>query len=507
MERGERIPLSFAQQRLWFLAQMEGVSQGYRLRTGWRLSGDLAVVALARALDRIVVRHEALRTTFVQIEGEPVQRIGAIAESGFLLREDDLRQRPDAEEELGRVIAEEAVAGFDLEAGPLIRGRLVRLEASEYALLITMHHIVSDGWSMEVMLRELSTLYGAFVRGEADPLPELKVQYADYAIWQRQWMKGEILGRQAEYWKGALSGAPELLELPGDHVRPAQQDYRGALAGLVLERELTERLKEVGKRHGTTLFMTLLAGWGLLLSRLSGQREVVIGTPVANRGRGEIEGLIGFFVNTLALRLDLGGGASVGGMLEQVKRQAVAAQQHQDIPFEQVVELMHPVRSLSHSPLLQVMFAWQSASQGGLSLAGLTVKPLQAAPHVVAKFDLTLFLQETGDTIIGDVVYARALFEAGRIERYLGHYRTLLEAMVGADAGAAVDGLQWLTPLERRQVLYEWNETGAEYPRGQCVQELFEEQVERTPEAAAVVFGEGVLSYGELNRQANRLAH
>ena len=276
--------------------------------------------------------------------------------------------------------AEEAEAGFDLEAGPLIRGRLIRLAEEEDALLITMHHIVSDGWSLGVFTNELSTLYGAFVRGEADPLPELEIQYADYAVWQRKWMEGEILQQQAAYWKSALAGAPALLELPTDHPRPAQQDFAGALAKLALNEQLTAGLKRLGRRHGATLYMTLLAGWAVLLSRLSGQQDVVIGTPTANRRQLEVEGLIGFFVNTLAVRLDLSASPTVSELLKQAREQVLAAQQHQDIPFEQVVDLLNPVRSLSHSPLFQVMFGWQNNEQGSLQLEGIEAEPLYAAP-------------------------------------------------------------------------------------------------------------------------------
>ena len=323
-ERGGDLPLSFAQQRLWFLAQMEGVSEAYHVPFGMRLKGDLKRGALRQALDRIVERHEVLRTTLVVVDGEPEQRI-ASEESFFHLVEHDLREAGDVQGELERLVAEEARTRFDLEAGPLIRGRLIREGEDEHMLLITMHHIVSDGWSMGVLFKELSALYGAFERGEGDPLPELEIQYADYAVWQRKWMEGEILQRQAEYWKATLAGAPAVLELPTDHARPAQQDHRGAVVELVLEEQLTAGLKELSRRHGTTLYMTLLAGWAALLARLSGQQDVVIGTPVANRGRAEIEGLIGFFVNTLALRLDLSGSPRVEELLQQARRQALAA--------------------------------------------------------------------------------------------------------------------------------------------------------------------------------------
>jgi amino acid adenylation domain-containing protein len=505
-KRSERLPLSFAQQRLWFLAQMEGASDAYNVPFGVYLKGDVDHEALRRTLDRILIRHEALRTTFAFIDGEPVQQLAIAKNSRFLLLEHDLRGHDKANAELDRLIGIEAGAAFDLEHGPLIRGRLIRLAEDEHALLITMHHIVSDGWSMGVLVNELSTLYGAFLRGEADPLPELEIQYADYAVWQRQWVEGDILQQQATYWKVALAGAPALLELPLNHPRPAQQNYTGAFAELVLDEQLTAGLRELSLRHGTTLYMTLLAGWAVLLARLSGQQDVVIGSPVANRGRIEIENLIGFFVNTMALRLDLSGSPSVSELLEQTKAQVLGAQQHQDIPFEQVVELVRPVRSLAHSPLFQVMFAWQNATERSLELPGLEVQPIESALHMVAKFDLTLSLQEAGNTIAGGIEYAASLFELATIERYLGYFRTLVEGMV-ADDTQAVDRLLILSKPERHQVLYEWNETSTEFASDRCVHELFEEQVGRSPEATAVVFEGAELSYAELNRRANRIAH
>ena len=335
----ERLGLSFAQQRLWFLAQLEGASKAYNLTEGFHLKGKLDTIALHRALDHIVMRHEVLRTTFTQIDGVPMQRIAPEKSSRFNLFEYDLRLCRNAKAELNRLIKQETMEIFDLERGPLIRGQLIRQTKEEYTLLITMHHIVSDGWSMEILFSELSTLYKAYKDGELDPLPKLSLQYADYAAWQRQWIAGEILQQQGEYWKAMLAGAPEVLELPMDHARPTELDYAGAFISLELDAELTKGLKVLSKRHGTTLFMTLLAGWATLLSRLSGQQDLVIGIPVANRGRIEIEELIGFFVNTLALRLDLSGSPTVGEFLDRVKAQALAAQQHQDIPFEQVVGL------------------------------------------------------------------------------------------------------------------------------------------------------------------------
>ncbi len=503
-ERRDALPLSFAQQRLWLLAQM-GASHAYHIFYGWRLQGQLDRVALRKALDSIVARHEALRTTFISVAGEPQQHIAAAGDSFFQLLEHDLSEQPNSAEALAGLIQEEAEGTFDLAVGPLIRGRLVRLSETEHALLLTLHHIVSDGWSESILLKELSVLYAAFRSGESDPLPALAVQYADYAVWQRQWLAGEALQLQTEYWQRQLAGAPALLELPADHARPAEQDYTGGSVQVGLSAELTQQLKQLSKQHGVTLYMTLLAGWAALLGRLAGQTDVVIGTPVANRSRAEVEDLIGFFVNTLALRVDLSGAPTGGELLERVKAQAVAAQQHQEMPFEQVVEAVQPLRSLSQGPLFQVMFAWQNAPAGELKLSELEAQSLPGG-LAVAKFDLTLTLREAGDGIVGRLEYARSLYEAETIERYVGFYRRLLEGIV-ADESRRVDTLAVLGEAEREQVLVTWNATAAEYERERCVHELIEAQAQQRPEAVAVVCEDQVLSYGELNRRANQLGH
>ncbi|HSU17580.1 non-ribosomal peptide synthase/polyketide synthase [Longimicrobium sp.] len=509
VDRGSAMPLSFAQQRLWFIERLGGMGTAYHIPLRMRLRGGVDGDALRRALDRIVARHEALRTTFAEVDGQPVQRVTAIEESASRLVEHDLAGRADAMAELRRILDDESAAPFDLERGPLVRGRLVRVAEDDHVLAITLHHIVSDGWSMGVLTRELGALYDAFRRGDADPLPPLPVQYADYAAWQRKWVDGDVLHEQAEYWTRTLAGVPELLELPTDRPRPARQDHAGAMAGVDLGEELTAGLKELSRRHGTTLYMTVLAGWAAVLARLSGQDDIAIGTPTANRGRSEIEGLIGFFVNTLALRIDLAGSPSVAGLLGRVKETALGAQHHQDIPFEQVVERVQPARSLAHTPLFQVMFAWQDAPEGDASpLPGLRAGSAggAAAAHVTAKFDLSLSLSEAGGRIAGGVEYATALFDAATIERWMGYLRRALEAMVADDA-RSVDALPLLAEAERTQLVETWNATAAEYPRDLCVHELFEAQAARTPHADAVVSEREAVTYAELNARANRLAH
>ena len=491
-------PLSFAQQRLWFLAQMEGGSEAYHIPLGFRLRGRLDEHALRGALNGLVARHETLRTTFAVEEGDPVQRIGA-ADAGFPLEIHDLRGREDAEEKLRSLSSQEASAPFDLGRGPLIRGRLIHLRADEAVLLMTMHHIVSDGWSVGVLLRELGALY------TQAPLPSLPVQYADYAIWQRHFLSGERLAVQGAYWASRLKDAPAFLELPTDRSRPAHQRYDGGLVAVALDEELTARLKALGRRCGATLFMTVLAGWALLLSRLSGHTEVVVGTPTANRGQGEIEGLIGFFVNTLALRLELPGTLGVEDLLGHVKQRALEAQEHQDLPFEQVVDLIKPVRSLSHTPLFQVMFSLQN-NKMELDLGDEVSVDLEASSYTTAKFDLALELNEVCGRIVGNLRYATALFEPATVERHVGYLREVLRRMT-QDARQSVQQLRFLPASERERLLVDWNATAVDYPAEDCLQTLFEQQVQRTPDAVAVAFEGQQLTYAALNTRANRLAH
>jgi amino acid adenylation domain-containing protein len=507
--RGGDLELSYAQRRLWFLAQMPGVSEAYHIPWAVNLNGTLDRGALRRALDRIVQRHEALRTRFEQVGGQAVQRI----ESGYASRLDLLEQdiEPDlpqqqAQEALQRLIREEARAPFDLRRGPLIRGRLIRHGQQVHTLLITMHHIVSDGWSMEIFVRELSALYGAYCRGEADPLTPLTVQYADYAVWQRQWLTGPRLEEQRQYWQERLAGTPALLEMPTDRPRPAEQQYTGGMVELVLDEKVTAKLRKLSGRQGTTLYMTLLTGWAVLLSRLSGQEDVVIGTPVASRGVAEIEGLIGFFVNTLALRVDLSGAPTVEALLKRVKECTLGAQEHQDLPFEQLVERLKPVRSLAHSPLFQVMFAWQNAPEGLLELPGVSVSPIASTEYVTAKFDLSLTMSEVGQRIVGGIEYASALYDRTTVERYAEYLKSLLTAMV-TNARQNVECIPLLSASERYQVLVEWNATETQYPKDKCIHELIEDQVQRTPDAIALAYEAQQLTYAQLNVRANRLAH
>ena len=398
----------------------------------------------------------------------------------------------------------EAARPFDLASGPLLRATLLRLGERDHVLLFTMHHIVSDGWSLGVLVREVAALYGAFAAGQPSPLPDLAIQYADFAQWQRQYLD-QVLAEQVAYWQAELAGAPELLALPTDRPRPAVQSFRGATHGFTVSPQITRRLRELSRRGGATLFMTLAAALGVLLSRYSGQRDICIGTPIANRTRSELEPLIGFFVNTLVLRLRLDADPRFTALLEQVRRTALDAYAHQDVPFEHLVDVLKPARHLSHAPLFQVMLALQNVPMGALVLPGLTFEPV-AVDSVVSKFDLTFDVSEAAGGLRGTIEYSPDLFDAATIARLAGHFVRLLDS-VGATPEARIGALDLLSEAERREALIEWNATAAAYSRERCVHELFAGQVARTPDAIAVVLDDVALSYAELNARANRLAH
>ncbi|HEU4556898.1 MAG TPA: amino acid adenylation domain-containing protein, partial [Longimicrobium sp.] len=504
VERTGALPLSFAQERLWFLDRLEPGSATYNIPAALRLAGVLDERALERSLSEIVRRHEALRTVFTEVDGSPVQVIAPFG--GFALPVEDLSGLGEADREaaVGRRAGEEARRAFDLSTGPLFRATLLRLGGEDHVLLLSMHHIVSDGWSMGGLFREISALYEAYREGRESPLPELRVQYADYAVWQREQLAGAVLERQLAYWKERLAGAPELLDVPTDHPRPPVQTYRGASVPLELSLELLERLQALGRSEGATLYMTLLGAFQVLLSKYAGSDDVVVGSPIAGRTRGEVEGLIGFFVNTLVLRTDLGGDPSFREVLRRVREATLGAYEHQDLPFEKLVAELQPERSLSHSPLFQVMFTLQNAGDGGGALPGLKVGGVGAALEI-AKFDLSLALGVTPQGLRGGLNYSTDLFKRSTVERMLGHLERVLE-QVAANAEVRLSRLELLGEAEREQVLEAWNRTEAEYPADRCIHELFEAQAERTPDAVAVRFEEESLAYAELNARANRLA-
>jgi len=422
----------------------------------------------------------------------------------WALAVEDLSGEANARERLKASLRAEALREFNLAHGPLFRAQLYRLSADTHVLALAMHHIVSDGWSLGVLTRELGELYGSFARGEAPKLPALRVQYRDFARWQRGWLQGEVLEAQLAHWRERLAGASQVLELPSDRARPPLESHRGASHAFALPRELVERLHELSQRAGATLFMTLLSGFALLLARYSGQQDLLIGTPVANRNRAEIEPLIGFFVNTLVLRADVSGEPSVREFLGRMREVCLDAYAHQDLPFERLVEELHPARDLSRNAVFQVMFALQNAPMEALELPGLTLQPVEA-DREVTQFDLSLLTWETPEGLAAVFSYATDLFDESTIARMAAHWRLLLEAMVDAPE-RRVDQLPMLTETERRRLLEAWKQAGS-YPKGDCLHERFERQVALTPEAVALVCEGERLSYAELNRRANRLAH
>ncbi|MFY0568156.1 non-ribosomal peptide synthase/polyketide synthase [Archangium lansingense] len=498
------IPLSFAQQRLWFLDQLEPGSSAYSIPYALRLSGQLDTEALRRAFQELVHRHESLRTTFTSRDGQPVQRI--VPELSLPIEVLDLSNLPASEQEgqTRQLAGQEALRPFDLANGPLLRASLLRLASDEHVLMLVMHHIVSDGWSMGVLVREMASLYPAFASGQHPNLPPLPIQYADYAVWQRSWLQGQVLDSQLGYWKQQLSGASSALELPTDKPRPPVQTFRGDSMSVTLPKALSESIKSLSLRLGTTPFMTLLAGFQVLLHRYSGQSDLSVGSPIAGRRGTEVEGLIGFFVNTLVLRSRISQEATFHDVLRQVRDTTLGAYEHQDIPFEKLVEELSPQRTLGRAPLFQVMFVLQNAPMGALRLPDLTLRPVELE-IATSKFDLTLTMIEGPGGLGGAVLYNTDLFEAGTVARMMRHYQTVLEALTTRPDTAILD-LPLLTAEERQQVLVEWNDTRADYPREATLHSLVQAQAHRIPDAPALVSESGTLTYRQLTEAATRLA-
>ncbi|HEX3529757.1 MAG TPA: non-ribosomal peptide synthase/polyketide synthase, partial [Thermoanaerobaculia bacterium] len=498
--RNGDLPASFAQERLWFLDQLEPASPLYNVAGAWLLSGPLDPAALERSLAAIVERHEALRTTFAAVDGRPVQVVHAGMPVGLPLA--DLGGLPAAARagELARRVAAAARRPFDLTRGPLLRVCLVRLESAEHALLVSMHHIVSDGWSVGVFARELAALYSSFRRSAPAALPALPVQYPDFALWQREWLRGAVLAAQLAVWRQALAGAPPGLDLPVD--RPRRPVAGAPGASLRLEIGAAATLEELGRRHGATLFMVLLAGWAATLARSADAEDVVVGSPVANRSRREIEGLIGFFVNTLPLRVDLTGDPSLTALLARVRAAALAAYSHQDVPFERLVEELLPQRDPRFTPLFNVMLTLDRGA-GGLELPGLLATPLEVET-ATAKAELVLALERTGDGLRGRLEYRSDLLDATTVRRLADSLALLLEEAAAAPE-SPLSCLPALRPAARQQLLREWNDTASAYPRA-SLPELFARCVRRSPEAPAVQFAAAALRYAELDRLSDALA-
>ena len=497
-------PLSFSQQRLWFFNQLEPDSCAYNIPAAVRLTGLLNISALSHSISEILRRHEALRTTFTTVDGQPVQTINPAFSCTLPLIDLQALSQAEREQETLRLARAEAQRPFDLEKGPLLRVTLLRLEEQAHVILFTMHHIVSDGWSTGILIRELTTLYTAYDSGQSCNLPELPIQYVDFAVWQRQWLQGEVLNKQLNYWKQQLGGDLPVLELPTDRPRPAIQTDQGATQSFTLSPSLTAALKNLSHQEGVTLFMTLLAAFKVLLHRYTQQDDILVGTPIANRNRSEIEGLIGFFINTLVLRSNLAGNPTFKQLLAQVREVTLGAYAHQDLPFEQLVEELQPERDLSHSSLFQVMFILQNAPTETLHLPNLTLNPLTVESKT-ANFDLTLSMVETEAGLKGGIEYNTDLFNADRITRMLGHLQTLLAGII-AYPQQTISDLPLLTATEYQQIITTWNSNKIDVPQ-QCIHQLFEAQVNKTPDAVAVVFKNEQLTYRKLNQRANQLAH
>jgi amino acid adenylation domain-containing protein len=498
-------PLSFAQQRLWFLHQLMPQSSAYNMPTALRLKGKLDVKALEQSLNEIIRRHEILRTSFKTVDAQPAQVI--VPYRPMELQQVDLSDVPldQREDSILRLSNEAAQRPFDLSTGPMLRASLLRLAEDEHVLLFTMHHIISDGWSIGVLINELGSLYRVFSTHTPSTLRELPVQYVDYSTWQREWLKGEVLERQLGYWKQQLAGAPPVLELPADRPRPPVQSFRGSYISVALPADLSERLIALSRQEGATLFMTLLAAFQILLYRHTGQEDIVVGSPIANRNRSEIESMIGFFVNSLVLRTSMEGDPTFRELLGRVREVAFGAYEHQDLPFERLLEELQPERTARYNPLFQVVFALQNAPAESLDLPGLTLSMLPAEKGT-EKFDLTLRLFESEDGLRGSLGYNSDIFDAGTVENMLRHFNTLLQE-IASNPDRHISALPLLEEDEKRLLLTAGHAIQASYRQGLCLHQLFEAQVERIPHATALVFQGEALAYDELNRRANQLAH
>lgn len=492
-------PMSFTQQRFWFLEQLEPGTALYTIPAAVRIEGRLDSGVLTKALNEVVTRHESLRTTFAAVDGQPRQIVQPALKIEIPVVQWD--SSGPLEEALKALCTD-----FDLARGPLLRAQLVCVGPDEHYLLLAMHHIVSDGWSIQLLVREVGENYAALVHGRPTPHPPLELQYADYACWQREWMEGEVRTRQLQFWRDHLAGAPALLELPSDRPRPAVQSFRGARVHAAIPAVIRAALRPLGRRAGATEFMTFFAAFNVLLARLANATDVVVGTPFANRHRSEVEPLIGPFVNTLALRARLDHSPSFDGFLAQVRDTLLAAQQHQDLPFELLVDEIRPERNISHNPLFQVMFVWESTRAMSLPVGdGITVTPVHTH-QTTAKFDLTLFIEDSPTGLNATWEYSTALFDSSTIARYIEYFQTLL-ASIAARSDRPVGQLDILPDAERELLLVTWNATAMPLPAMLDFAALFEEQVLRTPDAIAAADSAGSLTFAELNAQANQLAH
>ncbi|HEY9809671.1 MAG TPA: amino acid adenylation domain-containing protein [Halomicronema sp.] len=504
-EKTQSAPLSFFQERMWILDKIEPGNPAYNCPINIRITGSLNLAALEKAINQIVERHEVLRTSFPTVDEQPIQVIATslnVKLPRINLTHLSIKQQT---KEVEGIALEEAQHKFDLSILPLIKAKLLHLSETENILLLTMHHIIFDGWSIAILLKEIAAYYELFVNGEPSRLPPLPIQYADFAIWQRQRLEKEKLEPQLAYWKKQLGGSAAVLNLPTDRPRKPVQTFRGAKQDLVLPKHLCDSLKELSLREEVTLFMTLLAAFQILLYRYTGQEDIVIGTPIAGRDRLETENLIGAFINTLVIRCRFNGNATFAEVLTQVRQVALDAFEHQELPFEKLVAELQPERNLSQNPIFQVLFQLRNFPNPTLTAAGVTLERCKF-DRGIAALDLTLDIAKISKGLVCSFEYNSDVFEAATIKRMCGHFQVLLEAIV-ANPQQPVSQLPLLTERERHQLLVEWNDTAAYYPHDKCIHQLFEEQVERTPDAIAVVFKSEKLTYCQLNNRANQLAH
>ncbi|MEM7555067.1 MAG: amino acid adenylation domain-containing protein [Cyanobacteria bacterium P01_A01_bin.84] len=509
IQHREELPISFSQQRQWFLSQLEPESPFYNIPAAIAIHGKLDITILEDSFREVIHRHQALRTAFLTVEGKPVAKLVSINEFKLEVVELSNLTEKNQPEKVKLIAQKEAQKPFQLDKAPLLRVKLLRLNSQSHIILITLHHIIADGWSMGVLVKEVALIYQASTQQESPPLSELPIQYPDFAAWQKKWFQGELRDNQLNYWLSQLQNAPSLLELPTDYPRPAVQTAKGGNLRFELPPELSQALKQLSQKSGCTLFITLLAAFQTLLYRYSNQEDIVVGSAIANRNRSELEGLIGCFANTLALRTDLSGSPSFRELLQQVKDVALGAYAHQDLPFEQLVDELKLTRSLSYTPLFQVMFLLQNAPIQALQLEDLSWSPITNDSDT-AKFDLTLSMSETDNGLIGNFEYNRDLFKASTIERMVGHWQTLLQGIVD-NPEQKIYQLPLLTPSEEQQLLIEWNRNQVVYPQS-CIHQLFTAQVERTPDNIAVIYENQQLTYRELTYKeldikSNQLAH
>jgi len=501
----EKIALSFGQERLWFLYQMDPANPFYNLNTAARMIGRLDIDALERSINAIISRHEILRTRYQIIDGQPLGVVDSTLKLSIEVTDLLRFPEPERESEALKISARYFQQPFDLSRGPLIRASVLKLGEQSYMLLLSMHHIIFDGWSIGILFRELATLYESYASRTPASLSEMPLQYADFACWQREWLQGEPLKNHLTFWKDYLSGANTVLDLHTDHPRPAVQSFRGARQQFRISGRITESIKSLAQQERTTLFAALLSAFQTLLYRYTNQEDITVGTPVANRNKVEIENLIGFFVNTVAIRVDLSGNPTFRQLLGQVRETIWEVQTHQEIPLERVVEEVQPKRELNRAPLFQVMFVLQNAPLPQLKLADLTLVPIEI-DNGTAKFDLTLYMREAEREMTGSVAYNTDLFESTSIARLIECFQVLLES-VADNADQHISKLALLKPAQQQQLLTEYNQTDQAYPLDRFIHQLFEAEAETRADALALVYEKENLSYGELNRRANQLAH